>query len=242
MTRFKRSAIVLACGTVLAAAACVRVGEMREKSESIPLGSIKAADIRVRMGAGEIKVRGGAVELFMGRFRTNIARWEPIVEHHASGDVERITIEQRRRPGIALGTAHNEWDLALTDRIPLDLDLSFGAGRAEVDLRGVAVKRLTLHMGAGEVKLDMSGDRTVGLDGTLNGGVGSGTLMLPAQVGVRVRVDGGLGSVNAPGFAKNGHEYTNAAYGKTAVAIELSIHAGIGSIELRLEGAKTSSF
>jgi hypothetical protein len=55
-------------------------------------------------------------------------------------------------------------------------------------------------------------------------------------------VDGGIGSVRAPGFAKNGHEYTNEVYGKTSAAIELSIHAGIGSIDLRLAGPKTAAF
>jgi hypothetical protein len=242
MTRFRRSAIILACGTVLAAAACVRVGEMKEKTESIPLGDIKAADIRVKMGAGEIKVRAGADDLLASLFQTNIARWEPVVEHHPAGNGERVTIEQRRSAGLTLGHARNTWDLKLTEKIPLELDLSFGAGKADIDLRGVQVKRLTVHMGAGEVKLDLSGDRSVGLDGILNGGVGSGTITLPSQVGVRVRVDGGIGSVRAPGFAKNGHEYTNEVYDKTSAAIELSIHAGIGSIDLRLAGPKTAAF
>jgi len=242
MFRIKPLAVFLAAGAVLAAAACVRLGEMREKTESIPLGAIKAADVRLKMGAGEIRIRGGAEDLLTGRFRTNVPRWEAAVEHHSSGDVERVTIEQRRQPGIALGSARNEWDLALTGKIPLDLDLSFGAGRADIDLRGVAARRLTLHMGAGEVDLDLSGDRAASLDGTLNGGVGSGSVILPSEIGVRVRVDGGLGSVDAPGFGKDGRVYTNAAYGKTATAVELSVHAGIGSINLRLAGGKTAAF
>jgi hypothetical protein len=244
MIRHSRFAMIFALGAALAASACVRAGEMKETTASIPLAGISSADIRLKMGAGEIKVRGGSAAdvLLSGIFRTNVARWEAVVVHRPAGNGERVTIEQRHSTGIGLGSSRNTWDLTLTDAIPLELDMSFGAGEAAVDLRGVQSKRLTVHMGAGEVKLDLSGDRTIGLEGTLKGGVGSGTITLPSQVGVRVRVEGGIGSVRAPGFAKNDHEYTNDAYGKTAVAVELSIHAGIGSIDLRLAGPKTSAF
>ena len=244
MTRHRRSALIFVCGILVAAAACIRTGEMRERTESVLLGGITAGDIRLKMGAGRINVSGGAADddLVTGRFRTNVARWEARVEHRPAGNGERVTIEQRRSTGISVGSARNEWDVKLTGKIPLELDLAFGAGQADVDLRGVQARRLTVHMGAGEVRLDLSGERTLGLEGRLNGGVGSGTIVLPTQIGVRVRVDGGIGSVRAPGFAKNGHEYTNDAYGKTAAAIELTVHAGIGSIDLRQSGPKTGAF
>jgi len=244
MTRFPKSVLILILGAILAAAACVRVGDMREKTASVPLGAVQAGDIRLRMGAGRITIQGGAGDddLVAGRFRTNVARWEAEIDHRPAGNAERVTIDQRRSPGISVGNARNEWDVKLTGKVPLELDLAFGAGEADVDLRGVRARRLSVHMGAGEVRLDLSGERADGLEAQLNGGVGSGTIVLPTQVGVRVRVNGGIGSVRAPGFAKNGHEYTNAAYGKTAAAIELTVHAGIGSIDLRQAGPKSSEF
>ena len=56
----------------------------------------------------------------------------------------------------------------------------------------------------------------------------------------RVLIDGGLGSINAPGFAKNGHVYTNAAYGQTKIQIDLEIDAGIGQIDLKMRGVSDS--
>lgn len=71
----------------------------------------------------------------------------------------------------------------------------------------------------------------------VDGGIGSGKLYLPSEVGVRVRVDGGLGSVNAHGLTKQGGYYVNDAYGRSAVAIEVEVDAGIGSLDLRVESA-----
>ena len=77
---------------------------------------------------------------------------------------------------------------------------------------------------------------------TINGGVGSGTIYLPADVGVRAKVQGGIGSVNVRGLSKQGGVYTNDAYGKSPVTIDIDINAGIGSLDLRVEPASRAKF
>ncbi|MCJ7582527.1 MAG: cell wall-active antibiotics response protein, partial [Candidatus Aminicenantes bacterium] len=69
----------------------------------------------------------------------------------------------------------------------------------------------------------------------IDGGIGSATIYLSEDVGVRVKVDGGIGSVDAPGMHKNDHTYTNDAYGETDITINIEIDAGIGSIDLKLK-------
>ena len=87
----------------------------------------------------------------------------------------------------------------------------------------------------GELTVDLSGEQKQNLEVVIDGGIGSATLYLPRHIGVRVRVDGGLGSVNARGMNKKGNVYTNETYGKTDVSIEIDIDAGIGSIDLELK-------
>lgn len=235
MKRKKTVAVLVLLAGILAASACVRPGPMQERTTSVPLGDAESANIRLRMSAGEMRVHGGSPEpLLTASFRYNLRRREPVVEHHTFGKEARVTIEQRRSPGFSFGRTRNSWDLQLTDRIPLELEVSCGAGQANLDLRDVKVKRLNMRMGAGEVELDLSGDRSVSVEGSIRGGVGSGMIYLPANIGVRARIHGGLGSISAPGFTKNEHVYTNEAYGKTDVSIDLEIHAGIGSIDLKL--------
>jgi predicted membrane protein len=84
------------------------------------------------------------------------------------------------------------------------------------------------------VTLDLRGPHARSFRVTIDGGVGSGKIYLPVEVGVRARVHGGLGSVNTRGLVKEGGVYTNEAYGKSAVTIEVEVSAGIGSLDLRV--------
>ena len=214
--------------------ACLKAEETQTTTATVPLDNAESASVDLRLAAGEMKLRGGAAEALMtGLFSFNRKRWEPVVAYHKSGNQIRLTVEQRRSMIISFGRNRNIWNLQFTNSIPLDLEIRAGAGRAEIDMKGLQVKRLTMHMGAGEVELNLSGERALSLEGSLNGGVGSAVIYLPTQVGVRLRIDGGLGSVDARGLAKDGNVYTNDAYGKTAVSIDLRVHAGIGSIKLK---------
>ncbi|MGH9677802.1 MAG: hypothetical protein ACRD36_11930, partial [Candidatus Acidiferrum sp.] len=57
-------------------------------------------------------------------------------------------------------------------------------------------------------------------------------------VGVRVTVQGGLGSVNAPDFKRDGDDYVNDAYGKSGVTVEVHVTGGIGEVYLELVGIR----
>jgi hypothetical protein len=89
----------------------------------------------------------------------------------------------------------------------------------------------TACVGVGETEVETS---TIEL-----GDVESATIYLPEDIGVRVHVNGGIGSVDAHGFYKKNATYMNDAFGKTDLAITIQIDAGIGSIELK---TRKSSF
>jgi hypothetical protein len=226
------------------AAACETSSRVvQTTTASAPLENAASADVRIRPGAGEVSVRGGDIDVLMnGTFRFNRRHWEPRVDFLKVGDRSRLVVERRRSRTIFLGSVRNTWDLELTNRIPLDLDFDFGAGEARLDLRGLKLNSLKVDMGVGDLTLDLSGPRSESLEASLDGGIGHATIYLPSEIGVRLRIDGGLGKVNAPGFIKNERYYANEAYGKTPTSIDLEVDAGIGSIDLKLRGAKTANF
>ena len=228
----------------LAGIACDRVArEMQTTSSTVPLAGIKSSEIRIRPGAGEVVVRGGEIgDLMKADFRFNRRHWEPRVDFSDSGGRGRLVVERPRSRTFLLGRVRNEWDIELTNRIPLDLDFDFGAGKANLDLRGLSLRSLVIDMGVGELELDLTGDRSESLKASIDGGIGHATILLPSDIGVRVRIDGGLGAVDAPGFSKNGHDYTNAAFGRSKIEIDLEIDAGIGQIDLKMRGRSTASF
>jgi hypothetical protein len=242
--RFPRILIVLSTAAVVFGSACDdrRPREMRETGKSIPLQGAARAEASFRMSAGEMKLRGGAdSDLMTATFRFDRPQWEPRIDHRVSGDVARLDVEQHRS-GFVTGRVRNNWDIRLSDRIPMELNLNLGAGKGVIDLSTLNLTRLDINMGVGDMELDLSGPRTQNLIGRLKGGIGHATLYLPSDIGVRLRIEGGLGSVDAKGFIRDKRIYQNEAYGRTAVSIDLDIEAGIGSIDLRLKGARTSSF
>jgi len=227
------------------AAACENSPRIDQTTTAVtPLDNAASADVRIRPGAGEVIVRGGEIEdLMKGTFRFNRRHFEPRVDVLKIGDRARLVIERRRSRTIFLGSIRSAWEIQLTNRIPLDLDFDFGAGEANLDLRGLKIRRLAIDMGVGELTLDLTGPRPERLEASIDGGIGEATVYLPTEVGVRVRVDGGLGSIRADGFVKTGKVFTNPAGEKSgSIAIDLEIDGGIGSVNLKLKDAKTASF
>ncbi len=90
-------------------------------------------------------------------------------------------------------------------------------------------------MGVGDLTVDLSSPSEQDLEVNIDGGIGSAKVYLPENIGVRVDVDKGIGSVHIRGLMKQGNVYTNEAYGNTEATIDISIDAGIGSIDLILK-------
>ena len=227
--------LIITIGLALAFSACDEHRESRTETRTIEAGGAEAVEVDIRMGAGELRLQGGASALMDGRFETNYPRWIPEVDYRVRDRKGELTVRQRRSTGIHFGHTRNEWTINLNGSLTTGLKVRLGAGQSRLDLRGMAIESLEINMGVGEVDLDLGGPRTKSLSARIDGGVGSGTIRLPRDIGVRVEIDGGIGSVDAHGFDKRGHAYTNEAYGRTPASIDLSIHAGIGSIDLILE-------
>ncbi len=211
------------------------MGDLTTDSKTVEAGGAESVEVNLKMGAGELRVSGGAQALMEADFAYRTRRRSPEVDYYVSGTRGTLTVRHRRSGGPNFGSSKNEWDIRLNNRIPLNLDVDLGAGESRLDLSEMDIRSLTVDMGVGEMKLDLRRSYEQDLDVSIDGGIGSATIYLPGNAGVRVRVDGGIGSVHAPEFTKNGHVYTNEAYGKAAVTIDVNVDAGIGSIDLRLD-------
>ena len=227
--------IILGCAAALALAGCEDMADLTTDTKMVEAEGAEAVEMNLRMGAGELRLSGGARALMEAEFTHRTRRRPPEVDYRVTGSKGFLAVRQRRDGRIFLGSSRNEWDIKLNSRIPADMKINLGAGESRLDLAEVDLRSLTVDMGVGELKLDLRGKHERNLDVIIDGGIGSGTIYLPREVGVRVRVDGGIGSVEAHEFDKKGHVYTNEAYGKSAVTIDISIDAGIGSIDLRLD-------
>lgn len=204
------------------------------RAESVEVGEAESVEARLEMVSGEIKLTGGAQQLLEADFDYDVKEWEPRVTYNVLGKRGKLSLRQPVRSTVNLGNRRNRWDLRLNNDVPLELDIEIGAGKCTLELGGLRLSKFNLEVGAGQVEADFRGEWKQDLDAVIEGGVGQATVHLPREVGVRVRVSGGLGSIDVEGLKKRGRSYVNDAYGKSSVTLELTVKGGIGAI--RIEG------
>lgn len=247
---------LLAAGGCVGVGPRIRIGELQTESRSVERGDADSVRVQIEMGAGDLQVSGGADGLLAADFTYNVAEFQPEVNYEDGLLVVRQPAYEGRASLWDVDDYRYEWDLRLNDNVPIEMSVEVGAGRSSldlgrlsltelqvdtgagevrVDLRGAtALSRFEVRVGAGQLTADLTGDWQQDLDARIEGGVGEATLRLPREAGVRVEVQGGLGSVNANGFTRDGDAYVNQAYGSSDVTLRIDVEAGVGAINLEL--------
>jgi hypothetical protein len=205
--------------------------ELQEHSRTVDRQGAKSVDVSLETSAGEFNISGGSSHLLEADFKYSDSYETPRVDYNVDGGVGHLNISQDGT-STHFGSSHNEWNLRLSNDVPLELKVEMGAGRGRLLLRDLPVTRLDMTMGAGQADVDLTGDRKNDLTANLEGGVGQVTIRLPRKVGVVVRASGGIGSISAHGFRHEDDEYTNEAYGKSPAMIHLKVEGGVGQINL----------
>ncbi len=249
--------ISLGCGVNGVKLESVEVGELIQESKTVAREDAKKVRVTIKMGAGELKIDGGADELLEADFTYNVEDWKPEVEYQIKDDEGRLTLRQPDTDKFsARGDVRYEWDLRFDDKTPLDihvecgagnttmdlstlnvteLDMKLGAGDAELDLsKNTSLSNLDVTMGAGKLTLDLTGQWESDVEVAVQGGVGDITLLLPEDIGVRVNVTKGIGDIDNSGLYERDGAYVNKAYDDAAVRLEITIQAGVGQINLEV--------
>jgi hypothetical protein len=217
------------------------VGEMVTETESFELDDVRSLEVDLSMNIGSLRVSGGATNLADAEFRYNVAEWKPKVDYGETLGRASLTIEQPDHEERSVSDdAKNRWEIEVNDGVPLTLNLDMGIGESTLALGGTSITDLDIDQGIGELTLDLTGEWQNDLDVNIDGGIGSATVRVPEEVGVRVKADAGIGGVSVLGFTRRGDAYVNAAYGDSDVTIEIDVDAGIGSITVQVGNKATT--
>lgn len=226
-----------------------------QKKMNISKGKAKYVQTSISFGVGELSIHPCSKFLAEGEFEYIKDEWEPTVAYSDNESIGRLDIQAD--PGM-LKTSFDDddqavWDLKLNKDIETDLAVKMGAGEAEIDLHDCNIHDFGFTMGAGEVDMklggsairefdfkaiageatiDFSGDWDHSMYAHIKGGFGDLTLILPEEVGVKVRVSGIMGDVSASGFNHHDHVYTNDAFGNAKETLRIKVSGGIGDVTL----------
>lgn len=195
------------------------------------LQGARSADVYIASGIANLELTGAPQSAYLATGSLG---------QHAG---ERVSVEYDVRAGRGdfratsrgrsiMGPRRAEdWDLALTDRIPLALSVDAGIGGSTLDLRRLQLESLQVNAGIGETTLLLPGRG--GFRGDIDGGIGEIVMRVPRSLGIRIHVDTGIGNVSVDGhFTKDGDTYTSPAYAASSQRVDLTVDGGIGSIRI----------
>ena len=107
--------------------------------------------VKVDYGAGVLTVRrGDKGELYNALFHFD-ENWSVPKTHYANGRLEvGLSASDSRNSDFGDWPDEASLELGLAAGVPMDLELNFGAGQAELDLTGLGVRKLVVNTGASE--------------------------------------------------------------------------------------------
>ncbi len=215
-------------GTLLVAAALSALpqGATGQSWRTVTMSRQASGDDEVRVqvtyGAGTFKVRSAAQGLL---YRMQLRYDEDVFEPRAEFDAPRLRLGvEGVGHGVRIGKRHSggEMDLALGRGIPMDLDLEFGAVRADLDLGGLSLTGLELSTGASESTVDVSEANPVRMDrASFEVGAADFTARHLGNLNAsRIQVDAGIGEVSL---------WFNGTWRQDA---QVALKMGLGSLKL----------
>jgi hypothetical protein len=229
---------------LIAAGALTLYGVMRRGTRppmsqaEVALDGAARARVRIRHGAGRLHVRAGARPgllangSFAGGLKTHTRRDGDLLDADLSPETDPVTFITPWHWGP--GGAY-DWDLSLSDAVPLELDFETGASECSLDLSGLRLSSLALKTGASSTTLTLPA-RPVGTCMVrIEAGAASVQATVPPGVEAFVRSESGLADVHIDRarFLPVPGGYQTAGYASATDRLEIKVSIGVASFRLR---------
>jgi hypothetical protein len=219
---------------------------MREFSVAEPAAGAAALATRVEMPGGLLEIESAASGGVTARFRHDHDKMEPRLEFALEGDAGRVKVHA---PDFeeGLGRTHNEWRVQLGAGRPHELDVNMGTGMLRLAAGNIDLRALKACLTQGVCELDFAtGPWRHDLAVAVEIGTGEARIVVPNDVGVRLRCKENVGDVEVIGLAEqSGVEDTwvNDLFGRSEVTVDLVVRVGWGTtrVEARAAAATPSS-
>lgn len=272
-----RRTLLTALVAVVALPALASGQSWRNVNMSRQMSGERELDVQVRYGAGTFRVQPAESGLlYQMELRYDEDTFEPRADYD-DGRL-RLGVESIGRSLRLRDRSGGEMDLRLARGVPMNLDMEFGAVRANLDLGGLALLDLDLETGASESTVDISEPNPVAMGtasfqvgaadfearhlGNLNAerievdagvgevtlwftgewsrdahasidmGLGSLELRFPEGLGVRLRKDSFLVSLDSQGLVKRGDWYYSLDWDEAEHRLTVDLDAAFGSISV----------
>ncbi|MFX1355539.1 MAG: toast rack family protein [Promethearchaeota archaeon] len=137
----------------------MNIGPVQRETHQVRLEGADRVEVTVQFGGGNLDIESGSDALLSGEFAYNVPDLKPEIVyniHGINGVRGELLIrhkEQTIRWDRSIIELHNEWQLRLTEDVPLDLNADVGASTGELKLGGLRLASLNLTAGAADMRV-----------------------------------------------------------------------------------------
>ncbi len=146
------------------------VGQMKKQIVVDNQENCETVDLVLKAKTGNCFVRPGQTSDLLSIYSNqDLAEYSHIFSNEVKGSVcfIKLSLEQEGQRGVSKKISYQVfggeerqsdkfWKVYLTDTKPYSLDLDYGLGNANVDLSGLAIKRLKINTGSADVNVSYS--------------------------------------------------------------------------------------
>ena len=221
MLQNPRSSLLFAALCAAACASAAQAQDWRTITSMRRLGTEEALRVNVEYGAGRLTISPSTDQaLYKATLRYDANVFRPLNRYQA-GELD-IGIEGGSIKGRNMKSGR--LDLVLGSKVPLELDLKFGAVEADIELGGLNIQEAKIQTGASDTRIRVS---------KANPGECSTAIF---EVGAAHFEASGLGNLNCEDFRLSGGvgEVTLDFSGEMRSNMNVDIDMGLGALTLRV--------
>lgn len=127
------------------------------------------------------------------------------------------------------------WELGLNPEVPVELEVSLGAGQSYIDLTGLAVRGLNLSTGVGGTTIILPDEGLVQAE--IDGAIGETVVVIPQGMAARIHFDTALVSRDLPdGYQGQDDLYISPGYESAENRVDLEVGLAIGRVAISHPG------
>jgi predicted small secreted protein len=224
----KKTFLVLFAFTSIVLAACNALQgpvDIQVVRESKPVASAKELLVDLKYDVGELEITKTSEDLISYELQYDRNHYDTRFTFD-EGERSSARLELNGRGGFgSTGTHDNDLNLRLTDKVPIDLNLTAGVSESRLEMTGIQLRRLHLRGGVGktEVTFDKPSGQTMS---SLDVESGVGELLMHGLGNARVEqldLKGGVGHTELDFTGDLGSAST-----------EARIKVGVGSVRLTI--------
>lgn len=213
------AAVALLLGAAAASGAPAQT--WRTVSSARQIAGEPSVQVKVEYGAGTLELAPAPGSLlYQMEARYDADRFEPVTEYDPATRQLRLGI---RGEGRMRGARGGKITLGLAREVPIELDLEFGAGEADLELGDMALRRVEVQTGASETRIRWDRANRIPAE------------QVSFQAGAASLRASGLGNARAERFSFDGGvgETTLDFGGIWTRSATATIDMGVGALKLR---------